>query len=80
MSIRDKAALARHYANYQGKPEQIAKRSERNKARRIMEKKVGSKAIAGKDIDHKKPIRSGGTNAPGNLRVATVKKNRGWES
>lgn len=54
-------------------------RSERNKARRIMAKRVGRAAIAGKDIDHKKMVIHGGTNAPGNLRVRSIHANRGWE-
>jgi len=54
-------------------------RSERNKARRIMEKKVGAKAIEGKDVNHKRKVIDGGTNAPSNLNIQTKKKNRGWE-
>ena len=77
MPNRSKAALAKHYKDYQGKPEQIKKRSERNKARRLMEKKLGKAAIAGKDIDHKVPMRNGGKTAAGNLRVRSVSANRG---
>jgi hypothetical protein len=32
----------------------------------------------GKEVDHKKPLRSGGTNSPTNLRVTSASKNRGW--
>ena len=39
----------KEYANYQGTPEQIARRSSRNKARRIM----GDKAVKGLDVGHK---------------------------
>jgi hypothetical protein len=73
-----KAQYKHHYDTYQGKPEQIKKRALRNKARAMMEKKVGSAAISGKDVDHIKPQRSGGATTLGNLRVASVKKNRGW--
>lgn len=66
------------YDSYHGKPEQRANRSKRVLARRDMEKKLGKSAIAGKDIDHKKPLRSGGGNSPSNLRVTSVKENRGW--
>lgn len=79
MPNRDKAALARHYREYQGTPEQIKKRAQRNKARRMMEKEKGVKAVAGKDVDHKRPMRSGGTTTRSNLRVMSVAKNRGWE-
>jgi hypothetical protein len=67
------------YARYHSTPEHIAERSERNKARRLMAKKVGKSAIAGKDIDHERPIRSGGGNSASNLRVRSVHANRGWE-
>ena len=66
------------YDNYHGKPEQIANRAKRVQARRDVEKKVGAAAIAGKDIDHKTPLRNGGGNAPSNLKVSSVKANRGW--
>ena len=39
----------KEYEDYQGKPEQIARRSSRNKARRVM----GDKAVKGKDVGHK---------------------------
>ena len=74
---RDRAYYADQYKRYEGTPEGIAARSQRNKARRAMEKKLGSAAIAGKDIDHKKPIRSGGSNNPSNLRVRSIAANRG---
>ena len=67
------------YARFHSKPEEIKKRAERNSARATMKKKLGSKAIAGKDIDHVKPLRKGGSNAAGNLRVSSVRANRNWE-
>lgn len=70
----------RHYRNYAGKPAAIKKRSENNKARRIMAKKMGVKPTDIKgDVDHKKPQRSGGTNAKSNLRVIPASRNRGWK-
>lgn len=66
------------YATYQGKPEQIKKRAERVMARREEIKHYGKAALAGKDVDHIDPLRNGGSNAPSNLRIASVKKNRGW--
>ena len=70
---------AKHYATYQGKPEQIAKRSMRNKARREMADKKGEAAIAGKDVDHKKRIAHGGGKGKGNLRLQSPAVNRGWK-
>ena len=70
--------FARHYRNYGSKQENIDKRNENNKARRIMAAKVGKAAIAGKDINHKKMLKDGGSNSPSNLQISSAHKNRGW--
>jgi hypothetical protein len=64
----------KEYENYQGKPEQVARRSSRNKARRAMTALKGSKAVKGKDIGHKdnNPM----NNDPTNLRTEDPSKNR----
>jgi hypothetical protein len=77
MVKRTPAQQKKHYAEYQGKPEQIAKRALRNKARSMMTKKLGKAAVAGKDVDHKQGLRKGGSNAMSNLRLRSVKSNRG---
>lgn len=64
------------YDNYQGQPEQLKKRAQRNKARSIMEKEGAVTKGDGKDVDHKNPMRSGGTTTRSNLRVRSVKANR----
>lgn len=66
----------KEYREYHGRPEQIAERSNRNKARRKMAKVVGKAALAGKDVDHIKPIAQGGSNDIRNLRIQSVKANR----
>lgn len=66
------------YQNYQGSPEQIANRSERNKARRAMEAKGLVRKGDGKDVDHKTPISKGGGNTAANLRVTTASDNRSF--
>jgi len=60
----------KEYDNYQGKPEQIARRSSRNQARRVM----GDKTEEGKDVGHKdnNPL----NNDPKNLRNEDPSKNR----
>ena len=60
----------KEYATYQGTPEQIARRSSRNKARRIM----GNKAVKGMDVGHKdnNPM----NNDPSNLRNEDPSDNR----
>lgn len=67
----------KEYAEYHGKPEQIKNRAERVKARRMMEKTGAVHKGDGKDVDHKKPLRAGGTTTKSNLRVRSVKANRG---
>lgn len=78
-SHRTPEQIKKHYEEYQGTPEQIAKRSARNKARRAMVEKHGAAAVKGKDVDHRTPIRHGGGNAMSNLRIRDRKTNRGWE-
>lgn len=62
----------KEYASYQGKPSQIKKRAQRNAAARK------KKCPAGSEVDHKKPIRSGGTNAKKNLRCKKKSANRSF--
>lgn len=72
--------MARNYAseykNYQGTPEQIARRSSRNKARRQLMKEGKVKKGDGKDVDHKNsdPLK----NTRSNLRVQTKSQNRSF--
>jgi hypothetical protein len=66
------------YQNYQGRPDQIAKRSQRNKARRALEKAGLVRKGDGKDVDHERPISKGGTNARSNLSVVSKKANRSF--
>ena len=48
----------------------------RHKARRVVEKRVGKSKLKGKDVDHIKPVKSGGSNESSNLRVRSVAANR----
>lgn len=66
------------YNSYHAKPEQKKNRAMRNAARRELEAEGRVKKGDGKDVDHKKPIRSGGGNSASNLRVTSQSKNRGW--
>jgi hypothetical protein len=68
------------YARFAGKPAEIKKRGLRVMARRKMEKANGKKKIPkGMDVDHKIALKNGGTNAAGNLRLVSAKKNRGYK-
>lgn len=68
----------KEYRDWHGKPEHIKERAERDMARRKMIKEGKAHKGDGLDVDHIKPIRDGGTNAPSNLRMLSVKRNRGW--
>lgn len=67
----------KEYARYHSKPKQKARRAARNRARRVMAKKVGKAALRGKDVDHK----SGNAmnNSSKNLRVVSKSRNRGFK-
>ncbi len=67
----------KEYAEYHGKPEQIKNRAARVKARRIMEKTGAVHKGDGKDVDHRVPLSKGGGTSKSNLRVRSVKANRG---
>jgi hypothetical protein len=66
----------REYANYQGKPEQIKRRSSRNKARRELMKLGVVKKGDGKDVDHinSNPL----NNEIKNLRAKSKRANRSF--
>jgi 5-methylcytosine-specific restriction endonuclease McrA len=62
----------KEYRTYHGKPSQVAKRSTRNKARRAAGLKKGNP----NEVDHRRPLSKGGTNAKKNLRVVSQRTNR----
>jgi len=66
---------AKEYREYHGRPEQIKRRAGRVMARRLMIKKKGKAAVAGKDVDHKD--RNPRNNCASNLRIESISKNRG---
>ena len=63
---------------YDAQPHKVKQRVMSNQARATMAKEGKVSKGDGKDVDHKRPIRSGGTNARGNLRVMSASRNRGW--
>jgi len=64
------------YKNYQGKPEQIAKRAKRNAARAKLEKQGRVSKGDGKDVDHKNG--NPRDNSSKNLRVQSKSTNRSY--
>ena len=65
----------KEYRDFHGKPEQIKRRAGRNAARTLLTKRLGASAVAGKDVDHKDG--NARNNSAKNLRLMSVKKNRG---
>jgi len=63
---------------YNSTPENVKKRTMRNEARRKLAKAGLVSKGDGKDVDHIKPVRSGGSNARSNLRVVDKSQNRAW--
>lgn len=62
---------------YNARPEEIKKRAMRNKARAEYEKKHGD-LPSDVDVNHKRPLKTGGGNGHGNLEATSQKENRGW--
>lgn len=63
---------------YGARPENVEKRVKNNQARAMLMKEGLVKKGDGKDVDHKKPLRSGGGNSRSNLRAIPKARNRGW--
>jgi hypothetical protein len=64
------------YKNYQGTPEQIARRASRNKARRMLEKAGVAKKGDGKDVGHRNgnPL----DDRRSNVGMQSVRSNRSY--
>lgn len=71
---KTKAYYDKEYAEYQGKPEQIARRSARNKSVRDLGR-VGKASKDGKEVHHKDGNPKNRTK--GNMAVISKSKNRG---
>jgi hypothetical protein len=77
MTKTSKKKLA-YMAEYQKRPENVEKRVERNAARREAIREGRAHVGDGTEVDHKKPLDKGGSNAKSNLRVVDASKNRAW--
>jgi hypothetical protein len=66
----------KEYKEYQGTPEQIKHREERNAARRLMIKEGHAHKGDGKDVGHIHGLKHG--NVSSNLDMETKHYNRGW--
>lgn len=61
---------------YNSKPEQKKNRAKRNTARRQAEKAGRVRKGDGKDVDHKRKLKDGGSNKKSNTRVRARSANR----
>lgn len=71
---RKKAAYDK---KYNARPKQKKNRAKRNAARRKMTRAGRVRKGDGKDVDHKRPLKRGGSNGRKNLRIMSKNKNRG---
>jgi hypothetical protein len=76
--LNGKRDYRREYDLYQGRPDQIKKRAERVEARRAAEKSGMAHKGDHKDLDHIKPLSTGGSNKPSNWRMTSESKNRSF--
>ena len=66
----------REYKSNQASPKAKKDRAARNKVRRAKIKELGKTALKGKDIDHIKPLRSGGSKKLSNTRIRASSANK----
>jgi len=78
MSKPTRESTKAYYDKYHGTPEAIKERGQRVKARREMEKEGKVRKGDGMEVDHKKALSTGGSNAPSNWRVVPRKVNRSY--
>ena len=71
-----KRDYATEYNKYHSRRKQKDNRASRNRAHRLMEKRLGKDIKA--DVDHKRPLSKGGSNSLGNLRVRSRSANRSF--
>jgi hypothetical protein len=67
-----------YMAEYQKQPSEVAKRVERNAARRQAIRDGTAHVGDGMQVHHIEMLDAGGGNTPGNTRVVTTKKNEAW--
>lgn len=58
------------------RPDRRADNIARKRARRLMIKKHGAAALKGKEVDHKRPLKAGGSNSVSNLTILSRTANR----
>lgn len=64
-----------HYRKNKNSPKQKKDRAKRNAARALLMEEGAVKKGDGKQVDHKRPLKSGGGNTRSNLRVRSAHSN-----
>ena len=77
-SHRTPGQIKRMDRGYNASEKMIERRGKQNAARALLEKEGLVRKGDDKDVDHKRPLRSGGGNARSNLRALASSRNRGW--
>lgn len=77
-SHRTPSQIRKMDRGYNATAEMRHKRSLNNQARAQLMKEGKVHKGDGKDVDHRKPLRSGGSNSRSNLRAIPASRNRGW--
>jgi 5-methylcytosine-specific restriction endonuclease McrA len=78
-SVRDSSGDCRNYRKetaWENSPEQVAHRVARNAARREMMRAGKVHKGDRMEVDHKRPLKKGGSNKPSNLQVISRHANR----
>ena len=76
--MKDSAQKLAYDKKYESSPQQVKNREARNQARRALEKKGAVSKGDGKDVDHRTPLATGGSNKSTNWDVKSQTANRGW--
>jgi hypothetical protein len=71
-------AKLKYQKAYNARPAEKHKRALNNAARRKAIREGRAHKGDGTEVDHKRPLRKGGTNASSNLRVIPEAKNAAW--
>lgn len=69
-----------YQAERQKSPEEVAKRVDRNRARRHAEAAGLVRKGDGKEVDHRKMLDKGGSDKDSNTRVVSAAENRAWRA
>lgn len=68
-----------YYKKYHASPKAKKQRAMRNKARREAEREGKVSKGDGKEVDHKRALSNGGSNAKSNRRIVSRKTNRSYK-